>query len=332
MTKTQWVNIKKFLKIDDHEHRLKGWWMTPTVMFVDFILLYAAFDSAFSKNLLSNFEAIVFFTVVLLHCYLWLHEAAHKNISRRYPWLNTAIGHVSGWMVGLPFLNRQRNHLLHHIWVGHPVGDPTNAGIIELFSSDELTIDKAEKIERVWSSWFPGLVINYRLRLWSSMLKIRKFKNIVRVEKERFHALLHLIGYVCFLSVLLFLGEISVLFTWILPSFLLFFVLEELVNLPHHAETRLLDSNAPAVPYWEQGSYTHSCRSIPNWSKFIILNFNLHTAHHIFPNVPWYMLPIADSELAFQDKHVTDDEITWAITRRRRSLLRDVMAHYKRAR
>jgi fatty acid desaturase len=75
---------------------------------------------------------------------------------------------------------------------------------------------------------------------------------------------------------------------------MLCFLVEEIVNLPHHADAPLV---ARPLELWEQVQVTHSSRALRFWSSVILLHFNLHTAHHLFPWLPWYDLPRANREL-----------------------------------
>ncbi len=110
------------------------------------------------------------------------------------------------------------------------------------------------------------------------------------------------------------------------------FLIEELANLPHHAETPLLNAEDKALPYWEQHKVTHSCKAVPVWSHFVLLNFNLHTAHHWFPAVPWYGLPAVNQILKeaaphILSEHETQNELEWSLKNRKRPLL-NIMGHY----
>ena len=47
-----------------------------------------------------------------------------------------------------------------------------------------------------------------------------------------------------------------------------------------HLESRL--------PIWEQYRATRSCYYPPGVSELLVLNFNFHIEHHLFPDLPWY--------------------------------------------
>jgi fatty acid desaturase len=61
----------------------------------------------------------------------------------------------------------------------------------------------------------------------------------------------------------------------------------ELVNLPHHADRPTTDRK---LALWEQAYSTRSCYYPVLVSELLVLNFNFHIEHHLFPSLPWYRL------------------------------------------
>jgi fatty acid desaturase len=272
----------------------------------------------------------VLLTLVLLHTYLILHEASHSAICQKR-WLNDLAGHLSGWLIALPYLSKQRSHLLHHKWAGHPKGDPANRRLIRRFSV--MTKDEAQRLERVWHSWLPLLNINDRIGLWLDPFQKRRSGIISpRIDKEIHAAYFYWIGYALLFTLLLSTGTCLQFLKWYLPAFIGLQFLEEMANLPHHAETPLLNENDEALPYWQQEQVTHSCKTVPIWSRFFMLNFNLHTAHHLFPWVPWSGLPQVHRAISqkipdLESEQQTTNELDWSMKNRKRPLLK-IMGHY----
>jgi fatty acid desaturase len=71
------------------------------------------------------------------------------------------------------------------------------------------------------------------------------------------------------------------------PAFFLFLVAEELVNIPHHVGMATYEDK---LPIWHQYRATRSCYYPRGVSELLVLNFNFHIEHHLFPNLPWYRL------------------------------------------
>lgn len=304
---------------------------TVVVLIFDIVVYLSAITlHIYTENLGLKALGIILLAFTFLHFYLLLHEATHLAITgnRR---VNDIIGHFLGWIILLPYLSRQRSHMLHHTCTGHPTKDPANARAINRFSA--MTKAQEQQLEFIWRNWFPILVINDRVGLWLEPFnQTHNKRKSKRITKERKATTAYVIGYSSIVSFLLSTGHGAVVFTLYLPALLIECFFEELVNLPHHAETPLLHEDEKILPYWRQHKVTHSCRSIPIWSKWVLLNFNLHTAHHFFPWVPWDCLPEAHEAITqhlpeIETEQQTINELEWSATNRKRPLL-EIMGHY----
>jgi fatty acid desaturase len=308
-----------------------GQWRNACVVTVDIALVSVSWWLFISQSVSLRLAAIVLLAMAMLHCYLLLHEATHGALAKRRA-LNNSIGHITGWLIVLPFLPRQSSHVMHHVWAGHPVGDPANARMIARFRV--LTPRAAFWINLIWRTWLPMFALNDRIGLWKVGLTGSPNATRGRLRMERQSIFYAVIGYVLLALGLWLNGTLRQFLEWYLPALFLLLMLEELINLPHHAEAPLLANDEPPLPLFEQHKVSHSCRSIPFWSRFALLNFNLHVAHHLFPTAPWYCLPKLSQEI---DKYcdgcatgtAQTDEFRWSLTRRRRRLL-GLMGHYFR--
>ena len=270
----------------------------------------------------------LFLSVALIHFYIFQHEATHSSIAKN-KYVNNFSGHLFSWLILMPFLARKRSHLLHHQFAGHPIKDPANNRVIEKFQV--MTSKEAERLEFIWKSWIPLLVINDRLGLWFAPFQkgMGKDKNS-QFKKERYTAIVYIFLYLSVIAAL-FINHCEIyLFGWYLPPLIILFYIEELINLPHHAETPLLDKEQRPLHLSQQYKVTHSCEKIPVWSDFILLNFNCHTPHHLYPWVPWYELPKLQDTICSYSHSIetkTQNEILWSLKNRKRSILK-IMGHY----
>ena len=261
--------------------------------------------------------------LAMAHAYLIMHEAAHKLVSRR-GWLNDAVGHACSLLIGLPFLPRQRNHLGHHVWAGHPLNDPENSKLIRKFKV--ITDDEVRKLDRVWHSWVPLIALNHIKDTWRDPFVSPEEKGgTKRMGQERAAARGYLLCHVVVVSVAALADRLGTLASWYLPAWFFFLMFIELANLPHHAETPLLAPDDDALQVWDQGTVSHSCSAVPVWSRWVMLNFNLHVAHHLFPQVPWYRVP--ETDRLVRGDEPCKSELGWALANRRRSLVQ-IMGHY----
>lgn len=322
MTKEQWLIVRK--QIPDGA---KQPW-TVILWVFDLALLTLAWNLWLGTSTVLQGVALILAGFAVLQIYLILHEALHGAVSdnRR---LNNFIGHSSGWLIALPFLVRRRYHMAHHTWTAHPVNDPENKSMIEKFSV--MTRQQERTLEFMWKHWIPMIAANHFLANWRAPFVARaQGDTSARIMKEIRFARLYLVGYLAMAGVALAFGHLAALVLFYLVIWLFLFFMVELLNLPHHAEAPLLAKDAERLQYWEQDRVSHDCESLPFWSRFVILNFNLHIVHHAFPSVPWYRLSEAHSLLTQKAEGPATPQINewdFAWKNRRRPLLK-LMGHF----
>src|SRR5262249_14961756 len=155
------------------------------------------------------------------------------SVARRR-WVNHLVGNVCGWTFLLPFFTRQRNHLLHHVWAGHPVGDPENQKMIARFSV--MTAADARRLELVWRLWLPVITLNHLVDHWRDPVRqLRAGNRSPRIVREARFALVYLAGYALVAAALAAAGHLASFLAWYLPPWIALLAFIELVNLPHHA-------------------------------------------------------------------------------------------------
>src|SRR4051794_20347251 len=106
MTRKEWIYLKEQLQFHQSS------WPSRIVIVFD-VAVFSSSLSLFATHhhLLSTF----LLTWSLLHSYLLLHEATHSALSTKKG-INDLVGHICGWLIIMPYLCRQRSHLLHHVW------------------------------------------------------------------------------------------------------------------------------------------------------------------------------------------------------------------------
>lgn len=323
---SEWRQLKA-----EFETRSRTHW---TALIIGFDLALIGFAIApwflLGGGTLSYFLALCGSLIVLTHVYVLKHEASHQAFAQNRA-VNDFVGQLLGALILMPFLTRQRSHLLHHMWTGHPVGDPSNARMIRRFTA--MNADQAKRLEAIWSSWLPLIAINDRVGLWlDPLLKYSSGSPSGRIKKEIFWHVTYWIAYLCVGAVLIQKGLLPRFCLLMIPAWMGLFMIEELINLPHHAETPLQSPEEKASPLWEQQRFTHSCKTVPIWSRWVLLNFNQHTAHHLFPSLPWYHLELAQEELyalipGLREQQQKRSEWGWSLKMRKRPLL-SIMGHY----
>ncbi|MDI2593754.1 fatty acid desaturase [Pseudomonas sp. 681] len=322
MTREQWSAVRK--QIPDGA---KEPW-TLILWVADLFILVFAWNLWISSSIALQGIALILAGLAIVQIYLISHEALHGSASDNRK-INNFIGHFNGWLIALPFLVRRRYHMAHHTWTAHPVNDPENKSMIEKFSV--MTKKQERTLEFMWKHWIPMIAANHFLANWRAPFVARaQGDNSPKIMKEIRFARLYLAGYVVVALIAFAFGRLAELACFYLAMWLILFFMVELLNLPHHAEAPLLDKDADRLQFWEQDTVSHDCGNVPLWSRFIILNFNLHIVHHAFPSVPWYRLPQAHSLLHQQEgDHLVEQSNEWrfAWKNRRRPLLK-LMGHF----
>lgn len=323
MKKDEWNKLK-------HEFPHQGFSIRTLVIWMFDLFFIGLSFTCLMKGGWFLLPSWMLMSLVLLHVYLFQHEATHNTITKNKYW-NDGYGHLLSWLIVVPYLARKRSHLLHHRYTGHPTLDPANKRIIDRFSV--MSEEKANQMELIWKSWMPLIVINDRLGLWVDPFnKTHKQYDSAPLRTERRFVKAYLGMYLLAGLVLFAFSTLSTFLLWYLPAFVVLLFVEELINLPHHAETPLLDKDDKPLHFSEQYAVSHSCEHIPVWSNFVLLNFNRHIPHHLFPWIAWHQLPELESDLR---KHLnpevinarTRNEIKWSLVNRKRSIMK-IMGHY----
>jgi fatty acid desaturase len=78
------------------------------------------------------------------------------------------------------------------------------------------------------------------------------------------------------------------------PSVIIYLAMVEVINLPHHLRLpRLAGSGEEKLSLWNQYKVSRTCVYSGWFSRLVLLNFNYHAEHHMFPTLPWHELPKA---------------------------------------
>jgi omega-6 fatty acid desaturase (delta-12 desaturase) len=105
----------------------------------------------------------------------------------------------------------------------------------------------------------------------------------------------------------------------VILAIVIYLVVEELVNLPHHVDMSTFEHK---LPLWEQHRATRSCYYPPVVSELLVLNFNFHIEHHWYPTLPWYRLRKARALVrsALGEAYEEAVGIAWNLKHRTRDL------------
>lgn len=237
-----------------------------------------------------------------------MHDAAHGSLVQSKK-ANNFFGILGGAICLLPFEQWKVSHLQHHFWSGNIEKDPVMSLVIKF---PKFSMRTKNVVSFLWKAWFPILSILQHLVFW--ILSLRTF-----IQKPKsFYETASFCAPILFWGALLAFGSKQFIFFSLLPGILIYLLGTEVINLPHHLQLPHL-KNEQRYSVWDQYKTARTCLYPMKLSSFLILNFNFHAEHHMFPDVPWYYLPeIQKLILAhIDDGYQSDPTFSWIIDNRK---------------
>ena len=233
----------------------------------------------------------------LVQWFTVLHECGHRTMFRGRR-LNTTAGAVAGFMTMIPYRSWTRVHGRHHKWTGWQDLDPTTASLVPrpLGRFERLLVNAC------WRMWIP---------LFSTLYRIENYWNIRRLNalfpRHADRAPMHrnIAIQLCAYAALLVIAGPSQVVRMAALGVVLSLMAEDVLLLSQHTHIPQHVSDGhhvQPVPSIEQDVFTRSLR-LPPWMSVLLLHFDAHELHHMYPFVPGYHL----KRIPFQPTH----EVSW---------------------
>lgn len=213
-----------------------------------------------------------------------VHEAGHRTMfkGRR---LNDIVGTCAGFLALVPYASWRPIHARHHRYTGWQDLDATTESLVpRQVSGWERAI-----VNLAWRTWLPLFSIIYRIQNYWRVDRIRPYiDKKVRQTRLRGAIYIQLMAYILLIA---WVGAQESL-VMVGPSLLLTLAFQDILLLSQHTHmpthiSRGLD--VPLFPPLQQGPFTRSLR-LPAWLSWLILHFDAHELHHLYPAVPGYLL------------------------------------------
>lgn len=214
-----------------------------------------------------------------------LHETAHQTPFRTRFW-NYAMGHLAGFVIGLPYEYYRLFHWDHHRFTQDPARDPelamplpaTRAGLAWYWSGMPTWIGR---VRMLFMHGVRGVVRERWVPEAQRALVVRE-------------ARCYLLGYAGVAALSIATGSLAVLWLWLLPLavgqwFLRPYLLSEHTGCAHTPD--MLENT--------RTTYTNA------FVHFFAWNMPFHVEHHAYPAVPFHALPRLNRLLA---PHITNTE------------------------
>ncbi len=224
-------------------------------------------------------------TVALVQWFIILHECGHDILFRRRG-LHVPVGHVAGFFALIPFESWKRVHGQHHRWTGWQDLDPTTAALVP------------RPLGRM-ESWAANVAWRWSLPLFSVLYRSTNYWHLPRLwrlfarravrRRLTVNALILLALY----GGLVALVGPGALARMVGLAIVLSLAIQDPLLLSQHTHMPLdLSLGRPVSPYptIAQEVFTRSLR-FPDWvSRMVLLGFDAHELHHMYPFVPGYDL------------------------------------------
>ena len=290
-------------------------WATPALVATDWGLLALWQHLAHRPQTASYLVSQVILAVVVFHNFSLMHECVHGSAASRR-WLNTLVGHYASIFCFLPYHPWKAIHLEHHAWAGALDRDPTLQEVRKVRERN-----RVPGLTRfAWATGLPLLALMQHLVFWFYPVKLWREGQMAWSRLWR-----SLVSIGCLPAAYALMAMVIPHGLWFHDVGLalgLYLVLVEVVNLPHHSDLPGYYAGAAGTrpPVWEQSRCTRTCDYPWPVSELVMLNFNFHVEHHLFPTLPWYRLRRARDLVrpALGAGYQQSRSIHWMLDRRRR--------------
>ncbi len=236
--------------------RLETEWPTVFLFFVS-IAIFALSTFAGMQFETASWQQFPFLIINALCVYALftiIHEASHRNISRRFPQMEFGLGVIATMFFHGSFEQFILIHLQHHNKVNIEGEDP------DLHAQGPITLKRV----LIWTSSVVVYMYNYfRLGLY----KRTKSKTVF-------------LPYVFLLGLYIYLTSKG--YGW---SLIIFYTLPSLLGI---TLTIYVFDHLPHVPHRDPGKYTNARNYPMKGRDWLFFMHSYHLIHHLWPSIPWY--------------------------------------------
>lgn len=235
-------------------------------------------------NLLIQIFGGFLFGVSILRWAIINHDTAHDCFFKQR-WLNDIFGHLSSVFVILPFYSYRFVHDGHHVWSGWNDLDPDlDSTLPEMARGWRKNV-----LNFCWKYWIP---IFTPFLPFSGYWNIKRLFKIFPNKKQKIQVLSSMLFLVSTYSLLFIFFDLFQLIR-LLPGFVVFLIFADPILVAHHMlipQKRSQGQKVKPFPFYEQDQFARHI-VYPKWfARYVFLNFNAHSDHHIFPKLPLYHL------------------------------------------
>jgi omega-6 fatty acid desaturase (delta-12 desaturase) len=233
----------------------------------------------------------------LVEWFVLLHECGHRTLFHTR-WANTVVGHLAGVFAAISFSIWKRIHGRHHKWTGWQDLDPTT----EALTTRERAVWERRVVNICWRYWIPLFSVLYRLNNFWNLPRLMRLFPAVEVRRDIVCGAAA-VGVVYTVTLAVF-GPVALVQS-IGPAIVIALIAEDILILSQHTHIPMEQSHGREVmphPAQDQERYTRSLR-LPQIASRLVLHFDAHELHHMYPFVPGYAL--------HRIGYATMNEVSW---------------------
>lgn len=222
--------------------------------------------------------------IAFVHWFTVLHEAGHRTLFRNRR-ANAIAGTLAGFLALIPYRSWVRVHGRHHKWTGWQDLDPTAESLVR----EDLSWLQRAIVNACWRFWIPSFSILYRLE---NYWKLRRLAVMFPGRADRRAMLVNAAAQVAAYVLVIAVAGPAFLAATVLGGLVLSLMLQDLLLLSQHTQVPVQLSQGRTVvpvPAIDQALFTRSLR-LPRWASAVLLHFDAHELHHMYPFVPGYHL------------------------------------------
>ncbi|QOZ79627.1 fatty acid desaturase [Bradyrhizobium sp. CCBAU 53351] len=250
---------------------------------------------------------------VVAFLFMAVHETAHKTAFKSRG-LNLAVGHLSAFIIGLPYEYYCLFHWDHHRYTQDPDKDPELIVGVKPASDTQLAVAYSGLLQVAGRL---RLMLGHAITGNVTVPWIPESKRAVIVREARAYAAL----YVLLLALSLWFSSALLLWVWIVPLVIGQFFLRPYLYAEHTGCERTRSA-------FENTRTTYTGAVV----KWFAWNMPYHVEHHAYPSIPFHALPklnaIVDGEIVHRGHgYIRTTRETWAWFRRQ---LRAAQANERR--
>lgn len=239
---------------------------------------------------------------VVAFLFMAVHETAHKTAFKSRS-LNLVVGHLSAFLIGLPYEYYCLFHWDHHRYTQDPEKDPELIVGVKPTSDTQLALAYSGLLQVAGRL---RLMLGHAVSGKVTVPWIPESKRAAVVAEARIYAAL----YALLLVLSLWLSSALLLWVWIVPLMIGQFFLRPYLYAEHTGCDRTR-------------SAFHNTRTTYTGAvvKWFAWNMPYHVEHHAYPSIPFHALPklneIVDGEIVHRGRgYIRTTRETWAWFRR----------------